>query len=70
MMGNYILGNIKKIKKKELENIFGMMEEFIQDFGNLISKMDQGNIVILMQVKINMVFGLMGKERNGLMKKS
>ena len=69
-MVNYILENLIKIKKKELENTLGMMEESIQVFGKLINKMDQGNIVILMQVKINMEFGLMVKERNGLMKKS
>ena len=33
-MEKCILGNFIKIKKKELVNILGMMEEFIQDFGN------------------------------------
>ena len=70
MMENYILEKIKNIKNKELENIFGMMEEFIQDFGNQINKMVQENIVIEMPVKINMEFGQMEKEHNGLMKKN
>ena len=43
-MEKYILDNIIKIKKKELGDIIGVMEEFISDFGNSISKMDWGDI--------------------------
>ena len=67
-MEKYILFSKKKKKKKELENIFGTMEEFIQGFGKRINKMVQEGTPVHVIKKINLEFGFKVKERNGLMK--
>ena len=54
-------------KGKKQENIIGMMEEFLLDFGKMVNSMDQVYTLIMKNKKI-IEFGLMEEETDGQMK--
>ena len=58
---------IKMIKKKVLGYIIGQIIGFLQDFGKKENKMELVNL--LKMIYINMVFGKMEQEKNGLIVK-
>ena len=47
LMEEYIKGNIKMIKKKDMEFLFGLAEENIKDIGKKGNKMVKGKYIIL-----------------------
>ena len=67
LKGKNILVFIKMIKKKDSVFIIGQMIDFLLDFGKKGNKMVLVNI--LKMILLNMVFGKMGKEKNGLIMK-
>ena len=38
-----MMGNIKKIKKKDMEYLNGLMGKFIKDNGKMVNKMEKEN---------------------------
>ena len=46
--GNHMMGNILKIKSREMERLFGMMEESTLGIGIMADKMELDNITWLM----------------------
>ena len=49
-----------------MENIIGMMEEFLEECGKMDYKMEKGKYMNLVKIKQKKEFGKMEKELNGL----
>ena len=47
-MEEVMKANIFLIKSMDLENICGVMEKFIKDFGKMVISMEKGKLLILM----------------------
>ena len=68
LMEEYILENIKMIKKKEKENIIGLMEGNIKEIGKMGSNMEKDFFICHQKIFGKKEFGIMEKELNGLRK--
>ena len=58
-----MMGNIKKIKKKDMEYLNGLMEKFIKDNGKMVNKMEKENFIFPL-IKMEKVYGIRVKELN------
>ena len=66
LMGEFIMENIKMIRKKVMGNFHGMMEGYIKVIGRMGNKMGKGNFIILNIMNGKKGFGKMVKGLNGL----
>jgi hypothetical protein len=64
-MEENMMGNIKKIKKKDMEYLNGLMGKFIKDNGKMVNKMEKENFVFPL-IKMEKVYGIRVKELNRL----
>ncbi len=60
-----MMGNIKKIKKKDMEYLNGLMGKFIKDNGKMVNKMEKENFIFPL-IKMEKVYGIRVKELNRL----